>query len=441
VLKTLKRTVKLESDFLNEWKYRVLREVEEYQKKIVNKMIGAILSEGLQTTRKKLHERFYSDYKEKYPFLPSRVIEGAYIVAGRIVKSFRERRKKGLTRKDKPEYKRVVITIPNMVNWRFNKVSVSVLTHKGWVDIPLRFTKQFARYLYEGWRVSQELKLRLVGRKILVWLTFEKEVEVESKEGNYISIDVNENNVTLAVFEGFRLKELRRYETGLGRIVMNYSLRREEITKGHSTKDELVKKKLRKLRERERKIDVLRKTVKRITELARSLKAKVVVGKFSSRSKEKMEGNKTSKLRHRIHQWSVIKFVEMLKIQPIEVAEVSESYTSSINPFNGEKLRKGKQVVERTIKVFNPYLVTGTAHEGGGIKVFKVNARYLEGGEFLLERDSIAPLNLVKKVDGRVLVFPSTSPKDLRVNVYDPLRGVPVAELKVIKIKDKLRHG
>jgi IS605 OrfB family transposase len=441
VLKTLKRTVRIESDPLNEWKYRVLREVEEYQRKIVNEMIEVILSEGLPTTRKKLHERFYNHYKEKYPFLPSRVIEGAYIVAGRIVKSFRERRKRGLTRKDKPEYKKVLITIPNMINWRFNRISVSILTHKGWVEIPLRFTKQFTRYLYEGWRVSQELKLRLVGRKVLVWLTFEKEVEIESKDGNYISIDVNENNVTVAVFEGFKLKELRRYETGLGKLVINYSLRREEITNGHSTKDELVKKKLGKLRERERKLDILRKTVKRITELARSLSAKVVVGKFSSEVKDKMEGNKTAKLRHRIHQWSVVKFVEMLKIQPIEVAEVSEFYTSSINPFDGEKLKKRKQVVEKVIRVFNPYLMTGTAHEGEGVKVLKVNARYLEGGEVLLERDSIAPLNLVKKVDGRVVVFPSTSPNDLRVTVYDPLRGVPVAELKVIKSKDKLRHG
>jgi len=148
---------------------------------------------------------------------------------------------RGLTRKDKPEYKRVVITIPNTINWRFNKVSVSVLTHKGWVEIPLRITKQFTHYLYDGWRVSQELKLRLVGRKALVWLGFEKEVEVETEEGNYISMDVNENNVTLAVFEGFKLKELRRYETGLGRIVLNYSLRREEITKGYSTKGRVNK--------------------------------------------------------------------------------------------------------------------------------------------------------------------------------------------------------
>jgi len=65
----------------------------------------------------------------------------------------------------------------------------------------------------------------------------------------------------------------------------------------------------------------------------------------------------------------------------------------------------------------------------------------LESGEVLLERDSIAPLNIARKVDGRVLVFPSTSPKDLRVTVYDPLGGVPVVELKIIRSKDKLRHG
>jgi len=38
-----------------------------------------------------------------------------------------------------------------------------------------------------------------------------------------------------------------------------------------------------------------------------------------------------------------------------------------------------------------------------------------------------------KSVDGRVLKFPSTSPNELRVTLYDPLRGVPMAELEVIK--------
>ena len=67
--------------------------------------------------------------------------------------------------------------------------------------------------------------------------------------------------------------------------------------------------------------------------------------------------------------------------------------------------------------------MTGSAHEGGGVKVLKVNARYLESGEVLLERDSIAPLNLARKVDGRVLVFPSTSPNDLGRLCMIPRRG------------------
>ena len=45
-----------------------------------------------------------------------------------------------------------------------------------------------------------------------------------------------------------------------------------------------------------------------------------------------------------------------------------------------------------------------------------------------------------KSVDGRVLKFPSTSPNELRVTVYDPSRGVLVVELEVIK-EGKLRHG
>ena len=47
----------------------------------------------------------------------------------------------------------------------------------------------------------------------------------------------------------------------------------------------------------------------------------------------------------------------------------------------------------------------------------------------------------VIKVDGRVVAFPSTSPNELRVTVYDPLRGVPVVGLEVIKSKEKLNHG
>jgi len=99
----------------------------------------------------------------------------------------------------------------------------------------------------------------------------------------------------------------------------------------------------------------------------------------------------------------------MLKAQAIDLVEFSEAYTSSINPLDDKKLKKDKQFKEMVVKVFNPYVMTGTAHEGGGIKIFEVTARYLESDEVLLERDSIAPLNLVKKVDGRVVAFSNKS--------------------------------
>ena len=109
----------------------MLKEVEGAKKLMVDEMVEAILKENLPTTRKRLHERFYSYYRRKYPGLPLRVIEGAYIIAGRMVKGFRERRRKGLVKKERPEYRRVVIVYPNKINWKFNRVSVSVLTYRG----------------------------------------------------------------------------------------------------------------------------------------------------------------------------------------------------------------------------------------------------------------------------------------------------------------------
>ncbi|MDT7873695.1 MAG: hypothetical protein RRB18_08805 [Sulfolobaceae archaeon] len=44
-------------------------------------------------------------------------------------------------------------------------------------------------------------------------------------------------------------------------------------------------------------------------------------------------------------------------------------------------------------------------------------------------------------MDGRMVVFPSTSPNELRVTVYEPLRVVLVVELEIIKSKEKLHHG
>lgn len=95
-----------------------------------------------------------------------------------------------------------------MIGWRFIRTSVGVLTHRSCVEIPLRITRHYTSFLYGGWRVSQEIRLGLAGRRAIVWLTFEKDVEVDTREGNYLSIDVNENNVAVAVVEGLNLERL-----------------------------------------------------------------------------------------------------------------------------------------------------------------------------------------------------------------------------------------
>jgi hypothetical protein len=46
-----------------------------------------------------------------------------------------------------------------------------------------------------------------------------------------------------------------------------------------------------------------------------------------------------------------------------------------------------------------------------------------------------------KSVDGRIVMFPSTSPNELRVTVYYPSRGVSVVELEVVRGKEKIPHG
>uniref|UniRef100_A0A7J2U324 Uncharacterized protein n=1 Tax=Ignisphaera aggregans TaxID=334771 RepID=A0A7J2U324_9CREN len=52
--------------------------------------------------------------------------------------------------------------------------------------------------------------------------------------------------------------------------------------------------------------------------------AVVVVGNINEKAKEKVERGANNKLRHRIHQWSVKKLIELLDVKPIHIVKVSE---------------------------------------------------------------------------------------------------------------------
>ena len=123
-------------------------------------------------------------------------------------------------------------------------------------------------------------------------------------------------------------------------MVISYAGRRNRITRGKSTKTMSVKKALKKLREKWRKRDIIYKTAKIIEELATQNKAVVVIGNVRRGKRKLVEKTRRSTLRHRIHQWSVSYLVEVLSNKPLHVVEVSEAYTSSINPFTGKPIHK-----------------------------------------------------------------------------------------------------
>ena len=212
-LKTLKRTVALEG-WTNRYGRRALREIAEAYKHMLQEMVEyAVEHKASQAT---LHKVFYRKFREKYPWLSTRVIKGCIRDAVRRAKSFRELKKKGIAKTDKPVVKRITLTYSDSQDWKLHDGVIVLKTHRGWIKIHYISHKQLHRYLYNGWKLSSELRLKLNGRKVIIYLTFTKNFEITYNPGNVVAVDINENNVTVAVFKDRKLREVYRVESGLG---------------------------------------------------------------------------------------------------------------------------------------------------------------------------------------------------------------------------------
>ena len=160
-LKTLKRTVVLKG-WTNRYGKQTLREITKAYKEMLQEMVEyAVEHKASQST---LHKMFYHKFREKYPWLPTRIIKGCYRDAVRRAKSFRELKKRGVIKTDKPVVKRITITYSDSQDWRLRDGAIEVRTHKGWVKMHYRGHKQLLGYLYNGWKLSSELRLKLNGR-------------------------------------------------------------------------------------------------------------------------------------------------------------------------------------------------------------------------------------------------------------------------------------
>ncbi|MDK6028680.1 hypothetical protein QPL79_04835 [Ignisphaera sp. 4213-co] len=126
-LKTLERTVVLEG-----WTNRVgreaLREIFEAYRDMLQQMVDyAVEHSASQAT---LHRVFYNKFREKYPWLPTRVIKGCYRDAVRRAKSFRELKKRGIAKTGKPVVKSITVIYSDSQDWRLVGGVVELRTHR-----------------------------------------------------------------------------------------------------------------------------------------------------------------------------------------------------------------------------------------------------------------------------------------------------------------------
>jgi len=472
-LKELRRAVALEV-WGNRYAVKALEEISRAYREMLVELVDYALR--YKASLKTLHRTFYSRYRSRYPWLPTRVVKGCIRDALWIAKSFmriktrqytweiaREiigflglnPRKKGdrkvlkelwdkiyntareiavyqLEREIKdglrPEIENVTIHYSDSRDWRLEDGVIRVRTHRDWVELHYRGDKHLWGYLYGGWELSKELRIKVTNGRIMTYLAFKRIAEVSYDPDNVIAVDINEDNVTAAVFVGGVLAGFFRIETGLGRIAIAYSERRKRISRGRSTSNRAVKRALKKLREEERKEDIVHKVARVIEELAMKHNARVVVGDAYKDKDKILDRVSDDRMRHRMAQWSASKLARILEQKPVHVETVSEKDTSSKDPFDHSKELSYTPAVIRVARVSG----------GLRVKVIKIRLRLarLSNG-WILDRDMVGALNIGLRAlssDGSPVALGSTEPHGVWVKLVSPHRGLAqTTELRLTK--------
>ena len=119
LLKTLKRTIILEG-WTNSIGREALREVGDAYREMLGEMTDYVLE--YRASQSTLHRIFYNRFREEYPWLPTRIIKGCYRDAIRRARSFKKKKRKGETEKDRPEIRSITITYSDSQDWRLKKI-------------------------------------------------------------------------------------------------------------------------------------------------------------------------------------------------------------------------------------------------------------------------------------------------------------------------------
>jgi len=396
----LVRTVVVPSVRLSERKLRVFRELEELYRQVLIELVDYGFGNNIDSFTRLKRDK-YRELRRRLPQLPSHYVHTACQDASTRVKSFNKLKRKGFAKSERPEVNRVSIWLDDHLWRRIGYTTVLIYTHKGWIPVELIPHKLYWRYINGGWalRTQPKIKIDYGRRRLLVHFVFAKAVDVdENGVKHVISVDINEDNVTVKV-----LDKVYILETGVKRITIGYARYREAVqsVKGNGYAGRAING-----RERWRKKDIRSKIANTVSVTARNLNAVIVLENLPEQCPRNMIRDvRNPALRHRIYQAGFRGVVKAIEEECLErgvpMAKVDPRNTSSTRPFCNSKLMRGN--APRQLKC----------------------PRY----GFKAGRDVIATLNLEKKY----LTLKGLVP-------LAPMPSEPTPEVAVLSVKEWARR-
>lgn len=357
------RTVVVKSVPLPRRVFRVFVELEGICRNIVEQLTMFAVGNSI-TSFAKLKALKYRELRALYPQLPLHYAYTACQDASTRAKSFLRLKKRGFAEKDYPEVKSVSIWLDDHL-WRLSSLtSVEIATHKGWIKIELESHKRYWKYVNSGWMFFSETKVKLdkKSRRVLIYLTFKKSVELYKPKG-FTPVDVNENHVAVLVDGKAYL-----FETGFRDIVLGYYYRRKRIQEKYDetfgVNCRIKKKVFRKLKEKKRKDNLKWKLASIVVGIAKEKQYAIVLERLGKNpAKEMINHIGDSQLRHRIYQASfkgVQRAIEeKAREHGVPVVYVNPKNTSRLCPihsaeivYNGSRVGKcptGEELWHRDI--------------------------------------------------------------------------------------------
>lgn len=335
----LTKTVIVPSKILTKRKLSILEELEEEYKKILLEAIDYGLKNNVSSFTR-LKAALYYLLRDKYQHLPSHYVYTALQDTSTRLRSFKKLKKRGLAKSDKPEVKKVSIWLDDHLWKPFGYTAMKFSTHKGRIALELEPHKLFWKYV-NSWIIRDQPKIKIDKKKkrAYVYFVFEKEITVSKAEnGNVISVDINESNVTVKV-----QNKVCILETDIKKITLGYASYKEAIqsVKGNGKAKRAVSNK-----EKQKKKDRRYKIANLIANTAKKLDAVVVLENLPKNCPRNMIKDVwDEKLRHRIYQAgfrSVLKAIEEKCLEKgVSFVKVNPKGTSSVCLNCGLKLMRG----------------------------------------------------------------------------------------------------